>query len=724
MSSPPDLKNALKNIFGFDHFRGQQEAIIKNLLLGQDTFVIMPTGAGKSICYQLPAMILEGTAVIVSPLIALMKNQVDSIENQVETCGVATFLNSSLNRSEIAKIRTQVSAGKIKMLYIAPESLAKEENIQFLKSIKISFYAIDEVHCISEWGHDFRPEYRKLKQTFDLIQKAPIIALTATATEKVQQDIQKNLNILDAAVFKDSFNRPNLYYDVRPKNDVVKSIVRYVKDRAGQSGVIYCLSRKTVEEISDTLNLNHVRAVPYHAGLDPNTRSKHQDLFIKEEVDVIVATIAFGMGIDKPNIRYVIHHDIPKSLEAYYQETGRAGRDGKVSECLTFYSYKDIEKLDAFLTGKPQIEQEIGKQLLVDMSYFAEASMCRRTYMLYYFGEHFDSKNCKAMCDNCKNPREQYQAKEAIIALLEAVEQSKQVYNTKDIINFLLGYVTSKIKSNQHQNLESFGHAKIINNTEPFWNSVIRQSLLLGVIKKEIEDFGLLHITDQGKAFLENPAEILFFKERDYSCYEEENWQSNAMDTVLYSILKNTCKDIARKKNLPPYIIFSDSLLEDMAIFYPVSLEELKQIPGISQGKASKYGQVFIDVIAQYVEENNIVRQQELLVRSMIKNNDSRLSIIRNIDKQMPFEDIQNGFQLNAQNFIEELENLVQSGAKLSIDYHLKRILDDSDVERIINYLRKHDKDCLSDAVKDLGKDYTEEEIRLVRIKFLSDFAH
>jgi ATP-dependent DNA helicase RecQ len=446
-------------------------------------------------------MILEGTAVIVSPLIALMKNQVDSIENQVEACGVATFLNSSLNRSEITKIRTQVSAGKIKMLYIAPESLAKEENIQFLKSIKISFYAIDEVHCISEWGHDFRPEYRKLKQTFDLIQKAPIIALTATATEKVQQDIQKNLNILDAAVFKDSFNRPNLYYDVRPKHDVVKSIVRYVKDRAGQSGVIYCLSRKTVEEISDTLNLNHVRAVPYHAGLDPNTRSKHQDLFIKEEVDVIVATIAFGMGIDKPNIRYVIHHDIPKSLEAYYQETGRAGRDGKVSECLTFYSYKDIEKLDAFLTGKPQIEQEIGKQLLVDMSYFAEASMCRRTYMLYYFGEHFDSKNCQAMCDNCKHPREQYQAKEAIIALLEAVEQSKQVYNTKDIINFLLGYVTSKIKSNQHQTLESFGHARIINSTEPFWNSVIRQGLLFGVIKKEIEEAERKRIEELEKKF-------------------------------------------------------------------------------------------------------------------------------------------------------------------------------------------------------------------------------
>jgi len=720
------IQQYLKRYFGFDTFKGNQEPIIRNVLEGRDTFVLMPTGGGKSLCYQLPALMCKGTAIIISPLIALMKNQVDAMRNFSTNDDVAHFLNSSLSKSEIARVKKSVLDKETKLLYVAPESLTKEENMEFMRSINISFYAIDEAHCISEWGHDFRPEYRRIRPLIDIIGRSPIIALTATATPKVQHDIQKNLGILDAEVFKSSFNRPNLYYEVKAKQDVAKDIIKYIKNNLGKSGIIYCLSRKKVEEIAEMLVVNDIKALPYHAGMDSATRSRNQDKFLMEEVDVIVATIAFGMGIDKPDVRFVIHYDIPKSLEGYYQETGRAGRDGGEGNCITYYSYNDIVKLEKFMQGKPIAEQEIGKQLLLETVSYAESSVCRRKLLLHYFGEEYPHENCEA-CDNCLHPKIQFEGSDAVVSVLEAVLAVKEKFKADHIANILSGHVTSAIKSYRHHKLDLFGIGE--EKDEKYWNMVIRQALIARFLVKDIENYGLLKITKNGLEFLEKPVSFMLTEDHDYADSAEEEGafgaKTGAADDELFGILKDLRKKISKQKNVPPFVIFQDPSLEDMAIQYPITLEELQNISGVGAGKAQRYGQEFVEVIKRYVEEKEIVRPLDMVVKSVVNKSVIKVYIIQSIDMKRSFEDIAEAKGLDMAELLGEIEAIVNSGTKLNIDYYIDEIVDEERQQDIYSYFREDaETDSLEEAYKELGGEFEEEEIRLVRIKFLSDFGN
>ena len=722
-----DLKGALRTYFGFDFFKGEQEKIIQNVLNGRNTFVIMPTGGGKSMCYQLPSLLMDGTAIIVSPLIALMKNQVDAIRNVSDSESVAHFLNSSLSKSEITQVKKDISSGKTKMLYVAPESLTKQEYIDFLTSVDISFFAIDEAHCISEWGHDFRPEYRRLREIFERISNVPIIALTATATPKVQFDIQKNLNMLDADVFKSSFNRDNLYYEIRPKREVEKQIIKYIRNRQGESGIIYCLSRKKVEEIAELLQINGINALPYHAGLDATTRAKHQDMFLMEEMEVIVATIAFGMGIDKPDVRYVIHHDIPKSLESYYQETGRAGRDGGVGDCIAFYSYKDIEKLEKFLQGKPVSEQEIGRQLLNEIVSYSETSVCRRKFILHYFGEIFDEKKCNEQCDNCKNPRERREGQEFVSMLLQAILTLDETQKAKHYCAFLSGHVTADIKAYKHDKLTNFGIGK--DQDEHFWNAVIRQVTLGGLVYKDIETFGTLKLTDSGKRFLERPESFMLLKQHDFSNTDDDEsivqaGKGGAFDEALYDLLVDLRKTIAKQKNIPPFVIFQEPSLKDMCFQYPITIEELTNIQGVGTGKAQRYGEPFVALIYHYVEENNIERPQDMVVKSLVNKSVLKVQLIQNIDRKLPLEDIAKAQGKSFLELLDEIESVVNSGTRVNINYYINSILDQDNQEEIFDYYSNSETDDLITAYHEFDGLYTEEELRLMRIKFMSDMAN
>lgn len=724
-------KEGLQKFFGFTKFKGQQEAIINNLLAGKNAFVIMPTGGGKSLCYQLPALMMEGTAIVVSPLIALMKNQVDSIRNFGSDDSVAHFLNSSLSKTETQKVKKSIMEGRTKLLYVAPESLTKQENIDFLTTIKVSFFAIDEAHCISEWGHDFRPEYRKLRPMIDKVgENVPIIALTATATPKVQMDIQKNLGMLDATLYKDSFNRGNLYYEVRPKRDVVKEIIRFIKTKAGKSGIVYCLSRKKVEELAEVLKVNGIKALAYHAGMDASTRARHQDMFLMEEADVIVATIAFGMGIDKPDVRFVIHHDIPKSLESYYQETGRAGRDGGEGHCLAFYSYKDVEKLEKFLNGKHVSEIEIGKQLLHEIVSFAETSMCRRKYLLYYFGERFEESKCGKMCDNCRTPREKVEGKDEVTLLLDAILETKEKHKARHIVSILMGELTSDVRTYKHNKLEVFGKGS--ERSDKFWSAVIRQTIVAGFINKEIESYGVLQVTEKGRKFLEEPVSFLVLKEHDYegdNSDEEDDiltgkGGSTAVDDVLFAMLKDLRRTIAKQKNVPPFVVFQDPSLEDMAIQYPVSIKELNSITGVGSGKADRFGKPFVDLIAKYVEENGIDRPQDLVIRSVVNKSGAKVQIIQNIDRKLSLESIGKAQGKSVNDIIAEIESIVSSGTRINIDYAINEILDEDNQEEIFDYFRGAESDSITDAYHEFDGAYSEEELRLMRIKFMSEMAN
>lgn len=720
-----DLKNKLKDFFGFDGFKGSQEEIIKSVLNKKDTFVIMPTGGGKSLCYQLPALILEGTAVVVSPLIALMKNQVDAVRQYYNNDSVAHFLNSSLTKAEIKQVKDDILAGKTKLLYVAPESLTKKDNISFLKEANVSFFAIDEAHCISEWGHDFRPEYRRLKSMMGEISNVPVIALTATATPKVQQDIQKTLGMIDANVFKTSFNRENLYYEVRPKVDVEKQIVQYIKSHEGKSGIVYCLSRKMVEKFAELLQVNGIKALPYHAGLDAKTRAQHQDMFLMEDVDVIVATIAFGMGIDKPDVRFVIHHDIPKSIEGYYQETGRAGRDGGEGNCISFYSYKDIEKLEKFLQGKPVSEQEIGKQLLNDIVSFSETSVCRRKYILHYFGESFSEEKCDNKCDNCSNPREKYDGQEQVKLLLETILAIGEQYKAKHIANVLTGKLSNEIKNYKHDILPVFGKGK--NHDAATWQAVIRQALIHDLIEKEIESYGVLRLTQLGREFVKNPKPFTLFKERDYSGEESAvvtKSKEVVLDEELYAILKDLRKKIAKEKSVPPFVVFQEPSLQEMCSHYPLTLDELKNIGGVGQGKATRFGKPFVEVIARYVEENNIDRPMDVVVKSVANKSGLKIHIITNIDKKNSLEDIANSKNMSINDLISEIETIISSGTKVNIDYYIDEILDEECQEEIYDYFMEAETDSIEEAYKELDEEYEEEELRLMRIKFMSEMAN
>ena len=724
-----DLKGALRTFFGFDSFKGKQEEIITNVLNGNNTFVIMPTGGGKSLCYQLPALLSEGTAIVVSPLIALMKNQVDAIRNISDDENVAHFLNSSLTKSEINKVKTDIQKGNTKLLYVAPESLTKQENIDFLTSVNISFFAIDEAHCISEWGHDFRPEYRRLRDIFEKISNVPIIALTATATPKVQFDIQKNLTMLDAVVFKSSFNRDNLYYEIRPKVDVEKEIIRYIRSKQGKSGIIYCLSRKKVEELSELLQLNGINALPYHAGLDAATRGKHQDMFLMEDTSIIVATIAFGMGIDKPDVRFVIHHDIPKSLESYYQETGRAGRDGGEGECVVFYSYKDIEKLEKFLHGKPVSEQEIGRQLLHEMVSYSETSVCRRKYILHYFGEEFQEEECKCMCDNCKHPRERAEGKEHVELLLTAIVELQEMQKAKHVCAFISGNLTSDIKTYKHDQLSGFGKGSY--KDEHFWNAVIRQSLVGGFISKDIETYGTLKLTEKGRTFIQNPTSFMLIKERVFNT--DENGDEvivaggkggGAFDEVLYDLLVDLRKSLSKQRNIPPFVIFQEPSLRDMCFQYPITMDELTNIQGVGNGKATRYGAPFLALIQNYVDENEIERPQDMVVKSIINKSGLKVQLIQNIDRKLPLEDIGAAQGKSLEEVIEEIEAIVSSGTRVNINYYINDLLDPENQEEIYDYFSEAETDDVSKAYKEFDGDYSEEELRLMRIKFMSEMAN
>jgi len=723
-----DLKGALRQHFGFDHFKGEQQNIIENILAGRNTFVIMPTGGGKSMCYQLPSLILPGTSIIVSPLIALMKNQVDAIRGVSETGHIAHFLNSSLTKAEIQKVKEDVLSGRTKMLYVAPESLTKKENIDFLAAVPISFFAIDEAHCISEWGHDFRPEYRRLREIFEKISHVPIIALTATATPKVQYDIQKNLNMLDADVFKSSFNRDNLYYEIRPKREVEKQIIRYIKQREGQSGIIYCLSRKKVEEIAELLQVNGIAAIPYHAGLDGTTRAKHQDAFLMEEVDVVVATIAFGMGIDKPDVRYVIHHDIPKSIESYYQETGRAGRDGGVGECVAFYSYKDIEKLDKFLQGKAITEQEIGRQLLHEIVSYAETSVCRRKFILHYFGEEFNEQKCNEQCDNCRHPQEKMQGETFLKLLLDAVAALDETQKAKHYCAFLSGHLNADIKAYKHDQLKLFGAGK--DHDEHFWNAVIRQAVVGGFLYKDVETFGTLKLSEKGHAFRLQPVPFQIFKQHDFSNTDDDdsiisvNQKGAALDELLYSQLLDLRKSVAKHAGVPPFVVFQEPSLRDMCVQYPITIQELTNIQGVGVGKAQRYGQDFIDLIATHVETQQIERPLDFVVKSLINKSGAKVQLIQNIDRKLPLEDIAKSQGKSFNELLEELETVVNSGTKLNIDYYLNEVLDSDNQEELIDYFLEAESDDLVTAYHEFDGAYTEEEIRLLRIKFLSEYGN
>ncbi len=727
------LQQYLQKFFGFDTFKGQQEEIISSLLAKKDTFVIMPTGGGKSLCYQLPALVSEGTAIIISPLIALMKNQVDALRNFGNEDGIAHFLNSSLTKPEIAKVKKDITDGKTKLLYVAPESLTKQENVVFFNEIKISFFAIDEAHCISEWGHDFRPEYRRIRTIIEEIGTVPIIALTATATPKVQQDIQKNLGMTDANVYKSSFNRGNLYYEVRPKQNVIKEIIKYVKTQHGKSGIIYCLSRKKVEELAETLRVNGVKAQAYHAGLEAKERAHTQDAFLMEDIDVIVATIAFGMGIDKPDVRFVIHHDIPKSLEGYYQETGRGGRDGGEGNCITFYSHDDIVKLEKFMKGKPVAEQEIGKQLLHETVSYAETSSCRRKFLLHYFGEEFDEAGCGGMCDNCRNPKQKFEAMEDVELVLEAIEDIKEKFKTKDVINVLLGTVTATVKSYKHHDLECFGKGAEDDKNEKYWNAVIRQALVSGLLSKDIENYGLLKLTKEGKSFMNKPYSIMVTKDHDYEGTETDddegsgggNKGGSGADAVLFSALKDLLKQTAHKLKLPPYVIFQELSLEEMAIQYPIKMDELVNITGVGQGKAQKFGKPFLDLIAKYVEENEIDRPLDMVVKSIVNKSGLKVYIIQSIDRKLPLDDIASAKGIGLSDLISEIESIVSSGTKVNIGYYINEILDEDKQQEAMLYFKESDSDSVQEALKELGEEeYSEDEIRLLRIKFMSEFGN
>lgn len=726
MAKEVNLTEELKRNFGFDTFKGNQEAIIRNLLAGNDTFVLMPTGGGKSLCYQLPSLILDGTAIVISPLIALMKNQVDAMRNFSAEDGVAHFINSSLNKTAIDQVKTDILSGKTKLLYVAPESLTKEENIDFLKQVNVSFYAVDEAHCISEWGHDFRPEYRRIRPIINEIGVRPVIALTATATPKVQHDIQKNLGMLEATVFKSSFNRPNLYYEVRPKTaNIDKDIIKYIKSQEGKSGIIYCLSRKKVEELAELLQVNGIRALPYHARMDSATRTQNQDAFLLEKIDVIVATIAFGMGIDKPDVRYVIHYDIPKSLEGYYQETGRAGRDGGEGQCITFYINKDLQKLEKFMQGKPIAEQEIGKQLLLETAAYAESSLCRRKILLHYFGEEYEEDNC-GNCDNCLNPKKQVEAKDQLCAVLETIIALKEKFKAEYVIDVLLGKETSQILSYQHEDLEVFGSGQ--GEDERTWNAVIRQALIAGYIGKDIENYGLLKVTKAGHAFLKNPVSFKIVKDVDFDEVEEEvpmkGGASCAVDPELYSILKDLRKKIAKRLELPPYVIFQDPSLEAMATTYPITIEELQNIPGVGAGKAKRYGEEFVKVIKAHVEENEIERPEDLRVRTVANKSKLKVSIIQAIDRKIALDELAESKGLEFGELLDEIEAIVYSGTKINIDYFLHEIMDDEHIDDIFDYFKESESDSLEDAIEEFGMEYSEEEIRLIRIKFLSEMGN
>ena len=722
-----DLKAELQKYFGFNTFKGEQELIIKNVLDGKNSFVIMPTGGGKSLCYQLPALVSEGTAVIVSPLIALMKNQVDAMRHVSNNDDIAHFLNSSLTKAETLKVKMDIQAGKTKMLYVAPESLTKQDNIDFFTSVNISFFAIDEAHCISEWGHDFRPEYRRLREIFEKISDVPIIALTATATPKVQHDIQRNLNMLDATLFQSSFNRDNLYYEIRIKRDVEKEIIRYIKNHSGKSGIIYCLSRKKVEEIAELLQVNDIKALPYHAGLDSTTRAKHQDMFLMEDADVIVATIAFGMGIDKPDVRFVIHHDIPKSIESYYQETGRAGRDGGIGECIAFYSYKDIEKLDKFLQGKPLTELEIGRQLLNEIVSYAETSVCRRKFVLHYFGETFDERLCDNQCDNCRNPREKREGEESVLQLLKAVALLDETQKAKHYCAFLSGNTTSDIKAYKHNILPLFGVGNAFD--EHYWNAVIRQVTLAGLLTKDVESFGVLKLTAEGKEFMKTPHSFKLLKQHDFSNTDDDDsivlgGKGGVFDERLYDLLIDLRKSIAKEMGVPPFVVFQEPSLKDMCFQYPIEMDELTHIQGVGVGKAQRYGEPFIALIANYVEDNEIERPQDMVVKSLINRSGLKVQLIQNIDRQLPLEDIADSQGKSFNDLLDEIESIVASGTRVNINYYINSLLDADNQEEIFDYFNQADSDDLLTAYRELDGLYTEEELRLVRIRYMSEMAN
>lgn len=724
MTKSDNLKASLKKIFGFDNFKGDQESIIRNLMEGHDVFVLMPTGGGKSLCYQLPSLLMDGMAIVVSPLIALMKNQVDAINGISEEDGVAHYLNSSLKKSEIDKVKDDISSGKTKLLYVAPESLNKQENVDYFKTVKISFYAIDEAHCISEWGHDFRPEYRKIRESVDQIGRAPIIALTATATDKVRTDILRSLDIEDAKQFKSSFNRPNLFYEVRPKTkNVDKDIVKYIKENSGKSGIIYCLSRKKVEDLAEVLKANDIKAAPYHAGLESEVRSKTQDDFLQEKIDVIVATIAFGMGIDKPDVRFVIHYDIPKSLEGYYQETGRAGRDGQEGTCIAFYSQKDLKKLEKFMENKPVAEQEIGRQLLQETQAYAESSVCRRKMLLHYFGEEYPKDNC-GMCDNCRNPKKKIEGKDALVIVLNAVKAVKENFLQEYIINFVKGFATDDIRAHHHDELDEFAEGKDYDTA--IWNPVIRQALLAGYLRKDVDNYGILKLTAAGKRYLKNPTSFPIVMDAVFKDdYEDESNDAatSALDLPLKKMLVSLRRDIAQKKELPTYVIFQDVSLDQMATMYPTTIDDLKNIQGVGEGKAKRYGKPFLELIKKYCQENNIVPPEELRVRTVAKKS-KKVKIITSIDRQIPLDDIANAEGLDFDELLDNLDDIVYSGTKINIDYFLEEYYDEDQVEDIYEYFKESETDDIEAAYDELDEDYPEELIRLVRIKFMSEMGN
>ena len=724
-----NLTEYLHKFFGFDRFKGEQEAVVKNVLAGRDTFVLMPTGGGKSLCYQLPSLILEGTAIVISPLIALMKNQVDAMRNISTSENIAHFLNSSLSKQQILQVKEDILNGKTKLLYVAPESLTKEENIEFLKQTKISFYAIDEAHCISEWGHDFRPEYRRIRPIIEEIGRSPIIALTATATPKVQHDIQKNLGITDADIFKSSFYRPNLYYEVRPKLDVDKQIIKFIKQNKGKSGIIYCLSRKKVEELAEMLTVNDIKALPYHAGMDSQTRSDNQDKFLMEEVDVIVATIAFGMGIDKPDVRFVIHYDMPKSLEGYYQETGRAGRDGGEGLCIAFYSSNDMKKLEKFMQNKSVSEQEIGRQLLSETIAYAETSMCRSKMLLNYFGENLEEP-C-GNCDNCRHPQQKFQGKKAIIKALKVIEIIQEKFKTEHVAKVLAGVSDSQVKTYKHHKLDIFGCGED-DGDENFWNAVLRQALVHGFLSKDIENYGTLKITKEGKDFLKKPYDIELTKNHDYESDDDDDEQAvphsmngGASDPELFKMLKDLRKKVSKQRNVPPFVIFQDPSLEDMAVQYPITIDELKQIVGVGQGKAQKFGKEFVELIKRYVQEKEIERPQDMIVKSVVSKSGNKVYIIQSIDRKIDLEDICESKQIEMDELLSEIESIINSGTKLNLDYFIDRVIDDERQEEAYDYFDHAETESIEEAMNELGEDdWTEEELRLMRIKYISEKGH